>query len=457
MELYNSLTKTKETFKPIDPNQIKLYVCGVTVYDYCHIGHARTYLAFDVLVRYLRQNHQPVKYVRNITDIDDKIIRRAHERKVSCDAIVDEFIQAMHQDFDALGMLRPDVEPRATETIQPIIDLIQTLIDKNHAYVGSNQDVYFRVADYADYGQLSGQNIEDLQAGQRVDVNEHKENPLDFVLWKQAKPGEPEWPSPWGMGRPGWHIECSAMTLQELGSHFDLHGGGSDLKFPHHENEMAQSCAATNDVFANCWMHTGMVQVNAEKMSKSLGNFFIIRDVLKQYPSEVVRYFLISGHYRSEINYSEDNLNLAAQALNRLYCSLRGPIATEAPAESSYAQDFHKAMQDDLNTPKALAVLFDLARKINTLSQDNQPQQVMMHRKILKDLAAPLGILQQEPNHFLQGHSTLSPQAIEQLINERNIARAQKNFARADEIRQQLNEAQIIIEDSESGTTWRQG
>jgi cysteinyl-tRNA synthetase len=446
MRIYNSLTRQKEIFSPIQPKTVKLYVCGVTVYDRCHIGHARTYTIFDILVRYFRSINFSVTYVRNITDIDDKIIKRAQELGVPMEEVVEKNIQKMHADFDALNLLRPDIEPRATQTIPQMLRFIQALIDQGYAYEASNHDVYYRVEKFADYGKLSGQSIDDLRAGERVEINSAKESPLDFVLWKAAKPGEPSWDSPWGQGRPGWHIECSAMTYESLGANFDIHGGGSDLKFPHHENEIAQSIPVCGGHYANLWMHSAMVQINGEKMAKSLGNFFLIEDVLKQYPAEVVRYFLMSTHYRSEVSYSEENLNLAKAGLTRLYTALRGVELKPAPRNSIYRDKFHIAMKEDFNMPEVLAVLFDLAREIN-ISKDGELA------GLLVELAGILGILQGSPEAFLQGSE--QHEEIDALIAARVEARKAKNFAESDRIRGILDGMGIIVEDSSAGVQWR--
>jgi len=450
MHLYNSLSHHKEVFTPIKPLHLSLYVCGVTVYDRCHMGHARTYTVFDLLVRYFRSKGFSVTYVRNITDIDDKIIKKAQELGVSIDGLVEKNIQKMYQDFDALNLLRPDLEPRATQTIDQMLRFIQVLIDQGYAYQAANQDVYYRVEKFADYGKLSGQSIEDLNAGERVEINTAKESPLDFVLWKSAKPGEPSWDSPWGQGRPGWHIECSAMTYASLGKHFDIHGGGMDLKFPHHENELAQSIPVCGGHYANLWMHSAMVQVNGEKMAKSVGNFFLIEDVLKKYSAEVLRYFLIGTHYRSEISYSEENLNLAKAGLTRLYTALRGTSPSQAPQESYYRDRFHVAMQDDLNVPEALALLFELVRELNTTKAPDLAA-------LLLELGGILGILGQNPDEFLQGAEAHTPEtvAIEAWIQARNTAKKVKNFAEADRIRSLLDAEGIVLEDGKVGTTWR--
>jgi cysteinyl-tRNA synthetase len=455
MRLYNSLTRQKEVFSPIKPGALSLYVCGVTVYDRCHIGHARTYTVFDILVRYFRYLNYSVTYVRNITDIDDKIIKRAQELGVPMDDVVEKNIQKMHADFDALNLLRPDLEPRATKTIDQMLRFITALIAEGYAYHASNQDVYYRVEKFANYGKLSGQSLEDLRAGERVEINSVKESPLDFVLWKAAKAGEPSWDSPWGKGRPGWHIECSAMTYESLGANFDIHGGGSDLRFPHHENEIAQSVPVCGGHYANLWMHSAMVQINGEKMAKSLGNFFLIEDVLKQYPAEIIRYFLIGTHYRSEISYSEENLNLAKAGLTRLYTSIRGIELKPAPVKSVYRDQFHAAMQEDLNMPEVLAVLFELAREIN-ISKDPELA------GLLVELAGVLGILQNSPEAFLQGDNRANEdegaafrQEVEALVAARTEARRAKNFAESDRLRTVLDQMGVIVEDSASGASWR--
>lgn len=458
LKIHNSLSKRKETFKPIKPNEIKLYVCGVTVYDYCHIGHARTNLVFDVIVRYLRFKGFKVTYVRNITDIDDKIIKRAQQNGESTDALVKRFIQIMDEEFAALDIIPPDQQPKATETIPQMLDMIQILMDKGYAYQTESGDICYEVSQFKGYGKLSGQNLEQLHAGQRVDVDKQKHDPLDFVLWKAAKPGEPSWESPWGAGRPGWHLECSCMTKATLGEHFDIHGGGSDLTFPHHENEIAQSEAANASPYANYWLHSGMVRVNAEKMSKSLGNFFIIRDVLKQYPPEVVRYFLIAPHYRSEVNYSTENLNAAQKALSGLYTALRGLDIAETKidlATSPFTQRFTNAMDDDFNTPEAVAVLFDLAHEINRLKKANDLKAATEHGAVLKQLGGVLGILQHNPAQFLQGDVDIDPAEIERLIQQRNQARQAKDWAMADKVRDQLQAMGVVLEDGAGGTIWR--
>ena len=456
LHIYDSLTQKKQPLKPIDKNNIKMYVCGITVYDFCHLGHARMNVAFDVISRYLRARGYHIKYVQNITDIDDKIIKRANERGEPYFEFVERFINAMHEDNKALGVLPPDEEPRATEFIPQIIALIEILIEKGYAYVGTNGDIYYNVRHFKTYGELAHQNLDDLLSGARVDVSEAKHNPLDFVLWKLAKPNEPSWESPWGAGRPGWHIECSAMSTTCLGNHLDIHGGGLDLLFPHHQNEIAQSEAATGEKFVNLWLHNGFVNVDAEKMSKSLGNFTTIREALKEYRPEVLRYFLLASHYRSPINYSSDNLASATGALERLYTALRGlPIATELDP-NHYEQRFYEKMDDDFNSPEALAVLFDLAREINRLKTPDT-QQAAALATLLKRLAGILGLLQDNPEKFLQSSvdNTLDNLAIEKLIAERSTAKANKDWGLADKIRKQLTDAGIILEDNAQGTTWR--
>jgi len=459
LHVYNSLTRQKALFTPLQDNTVRLYVCGMTVYDYCHIGHARVMVVFDMVVRYLRHQGYTVHYVRNITDIDDKIIRRAQENGEDFQALTARFITAMHEDADALGVLRPDVEPRATETIDPIIAMVQTLLDKQHAYQGSNGDIYYAVNSFADYGKLSGKHLEELQAGSRVDIEAAKRNPLDFVLWKVAKPDEPSWPSPWGPGRPGWHIECSAMSTQCLGNHFDIHGGGMDLQFPHHENEIAQSEAATGEPFVDTWMHNGFVRINEEKMSKSLNNFFTVREVLKSYTPEVIRYFILTSHYRSPLNYADQTLDAALQGLTRLYTALRGLAAPQdAVAGSDYADHFHRAMDDDFNTPEAIAVLFELARDINRLRDSDGAKAAALGQE-LRRLGAILGLLQNDPENFLRsqpGTTTgLSDAEIDALILARIAARQARNWAEADRIREALKVAGIVLEDSTGNTTWR--
>jgi cysteinyl-tRNA synthetase len=460
LKIHNTLSRQKEEFKPIEPGKVRLYVCGMTVYDYCHLGHARMMVAFDMVTRYLRHAGYAVTYVRNITDIDDKIIKRAGENGEPIATLTTRFIDAMHEDERALGVLPPDIEPRATASIEHIIAMIETLIARGHAYVGGNGDVFYAVGTFANYGQLSGKNIEELRAGERVDVDEAKRDPLDFVLWKMAKPGEPSWPSPWGEGRPGWHIECSAMSTCCLGHHFDIHGGGMDLQFPHHENEIAQSEGATGEKFVNLWMHNGFVRVNEEKMSKSLGNFFTVREILARYRPESVRFFILNSHYRSPLNYCDENLDEAHAALTRLYTALRGleaPAAAGTEAGADYVARFDEAMQDDFNTPQGIAVLFDLAREVNRQkTADEAAAQAL--GAVLKDLGGILGILQEDPESFLRGGSDdggLSAEAIEDLIQKRLEARKAKNWAESDRIRNELKEQGVILEDLAQGTSWR--
>ncbi|QDZ91524.1 cysteine--tRNA ligase [Shewanella decolorationis] len=456
LKIYNSITRQKQEFKPITPGKVGMYVCGVTVYDLCHIGHGRTFVSFDMIVRYLRYAGYEVNFQRNITDIDDKIIKRANENQEDCNALTDRLIGEMHKDFDALNMIRPDFEPRATLHIAEIIDMVERLLARGHAYVAADGDVLFSVASFPEYGRLSGQNLEQLQAGARVEVDDNKQNPMDFVLWKMSKPGEPTWESPWGPGRPGWHIECSAMNSKHLGLHFDIHGGGSDLQFPHHENEIAQSCCAHDTPYVNYWMHTGMVMVDREKMSKSLGNFFTIRDVLGHYDAETVRYFLLSGHYRSQINYSEENLKQARAALERLYTAIKDVDLTVAPAPAEeFVAKFKAAMDDDFNTPEAYSVLFDMVREINRLKTTDMAQASAM-AVAMKQLADVLGLLHQAPDAFFKGEGSDDEVAeIEALIVERNRARAEKDWPAADVARNRLNELGVVLEDGPSGTTWR--
>lgn len=457
LQIHNTITRKKEDFVPITPGEIGMYVCGVTVYDLCHIGHARTFVSFDMIVRYLRYLGYKVKYVRNITDIDDKIIKRAQEKGVAAKELAEHFIGEMYADFDALNIARPDIEPRATENIDAIIALVQRLIDKGHAYVADNGDVMFALDSFKNYGRLSGQKLDELNAGARVAVEKTKRNPFDFVLWKMSKEGEPAWDSPWGAGRPGWHIECSAMNSKILGTTFDIHGGGSDLIFPHHENEIAQSCCAFDTKYVNYWMHSGMVMINKEKMSKSLNNFFTIRDVLKEYDAETVRYFLISAQYRSALNYSQENLDSARTALSRLYTALKNVKVAAPQGGEEYVERFKAAMDDDFNTPAALAVLFDLAKAINT-AKDEVEASGLAGR--LVELGGILGILYQDPVKFLQSGAAASGAddevaKIEALIEQRKQARANKDYAAADAARNELTAMGIVLEDGQNGTTWR--
>ena len=455
-QLYNTLSKSKQPFTPIEAGKIRMYVCGVTVYDLCHIGHARVMVSFDVITRYLRARGWEVEYVRNITDVDNKILKRAAENGETPDQLTQRMIAAMHEDEASLSVLRPDQEPRATHHIQDIIDMVQALIDKGFAYPASNGDVYYRVEKFESYGRLTNKVIDELRSGARVEVEAAKESPLDFVLWKAAKEGETSWNSPWGAGRPGWHIECSAMSKCCLGETFDIHGGGPDLPFPHHENEIAQSEAANGKTYVNYWMHAGPVRVNKEKMSKSLGNFFTIREVLKEHNPEVVRYFLSSVHYRSSIDYSLDSLKEARSALDRFYQALDGVEMTEVEiASNSYTDRFFAAMDDDFNTPMAFAVLFEMASELNRLKGKDDRAASQLAGQI-KALGAVVGLLQQNPKDFLQQGSAgeISGEEVEALIVERKEARATKDFARSDEIRDQLAAAGVILKDGPEGTTW---
>ena len=453
LKIYNSIAREKQTFTPIVAGKVSMYVCGMTVYDYCHLGHARVMVVFDLVNRWLRASGFDVTYVRNITDIDDKIIKRANENNETIEALTGRFIQAMDEDAEKLGVMRPDIEPKATTHIGAMLDMIGALIEKGHAYHADNGDVFYAVNSFADYGKLSGKSLEDLRAGERVDVDHTKRDPMDFVLWKSAKPGEPSWDSPWGKGRPGWHIECSAMGASHLGKHFDIHGGGQDLQFPHHENEIAQSEGAHDCTFVNYWMHNGFVRVDDEKMSKSLGNFFTIREVLKKYDAEVVRFFILRAQYRSPLNYSDQHLDGAKQALSRLYTALRGQ---EVPAiqidwQQPYPARFKAALDDDFNTPEAFAVLFELANELNRTGAAETAS-------LLKSLAGVIGLLQRAPETFLQGGESAhgyAPETIEQLIAQRLAARQSRDFAEADRIRQVLLENGIVLEDSPQGTTWR--
>lgn len=463
LKIYNTLTNQKEVFTPIEEGKIRMYVCGITTYDYCHIGHARVMVGFDVIVRYLRARGFDVTYVRNITDIDDKIINRANENGEVYTDLTARFIDAMHEDERALNVLPPDQEPRATAYIDEIIAMVNTLVDKGFAYPTDNGDVYFAVDKFNEYGKLSNKKIEDLLEGVRKEVEQGKRDARDFALWKGAKAGEVSWTSPWGEGRPGWHIECSAMSTCCLGNHFDIHGGGPDLVFPHHENEIAQSECATGEKYANTWMHAGAVRVDNEKMSKSLGNFFTIREVLEKYHPEVIRYFLISSHYRSPINYSEDSLVEARAGLERVYTALRDYDAVPAAsacelAESDYYPAFTAAMDDDFNTREALAVIFDIVRTLN--SNADKPEQARQLASLIKGFGHILGVFESSADAFLKaGGQTagdgLSDDEIDQLVAERIDAKANKDFARADAIREQLTEQGIALEDGAAGTQWR--
>ncbi len=470
--IYNTLTRQKEPFSPIDPENVRMYVCGMTVYDYCHLGHARVMVVFDMIARWLRECGYPLTYVRNITDIDDKIIARAAENGETIGELTARFIQAMHEDADALGVLRPDIEPKATENIPQMIAMIEALIQNGKAYSAANGDVYYAVREFSAYGQLSGKSLDDLRAGERVEVDGFKRDPLDFVLWKAAKAGEPAWESPWGNGRPGWHIECSAMSENLFGDTFDIHGGGADLQFPHHENEIAQSVGASGHTCGHnyaqthhgqsiashvkYWLHNGFIRVDGEKMSKSLGNFFTIREVLKQYDPEVVRFFILRAHYRSPLNYSDAHLDDAKGALTRLYTTLKNTPATAfelSENANDYTRRFYAAMNDDFGTVEAVAVLFELAGEVNKTNDAHLAG-------CLKALGGIIGLLQRDPTEFLQGGAVsngLSNEEIDDLIARRKQARADKNWAESDRIRDLLNEHKIILEDNAGGTTWRRG
>lgn len=463
LKIYNTLTRKKEKFVPIEPGKIKMYVCGITVYDFCHLGHARVMVGFDMITRYLRARGYEVNYVRNITDIDDKILKRADENQETISELTERMITAMHEDETRLGVLRPDSEPRATAFIGEIIELIQTLEDKGYAYAASNGDVYYRVRKFENYGQLTNRKLDEMQSGARVEVDNFKEDPLDFVLWKAAKPTEVSWPSPWGDGRPGWHIECSAMSTCCLGNTFDIHGGGPDLPFPHHENEIAQSEAATGQKYVNTWMHAGAVRVDQEKMSKSLDNFFTIRDVLEVHDAEVVRYLLLASHYRSSINYADNVLHDARKNLERFYTALQGvelvDDAAMVASAGEWRSDFYTAMDDDFNTPEAFAVLFDLARSLNRAREQGDSPLAAALAFELRDLGSILGMLQQNADDFLKGASTqsqksINPDVIETLIEKRLMAKQDRNFAEADRIREELEAQGILLKDTKDGTSW---
>lgn len=454
LKIYNTLAREKQVFTPIVAGKVSMYVCGMTVYDYCHLGHARVMVVFDMVSRWLRASGYEVTYVRNITDIDDKIIKRANENNETIAQLTQRFIDAMDEDSAKLGVIRPDIEPKATEFVGGMLDMIQALIDKGFAYPAANGDVFYAVNHFEGYGKLSGKSLEDLRAGERVEVDSHKKDPMDFVLWKAAKSNEPSWDSPWGKGRPGWHIECSAMSSHHLGERFDIHGGGQDLQFPHHENEIAQSEAAHSHdgkpcQMVNYWMHNGFVRVDDEKMSKSLGNFFTIRTVLEKYDAEVVRFFILRAHYRSPLNYSDVHLDDAKTALTRLYTALRGieVVNTAIDWQHPQAVKFKAAMDDDFNTAEALAVLFDLANEVNKTKSAETGA-------LLKGLADVVGLLQRDPVVYLQGESD-NVLDIDALIVQRNDAKKAKNFTDADRIRKELAEAGIVLEDTPQGTIWR--
>jgi len=452
IKFYNSLTNQKEDFVPICEGEVGVYVCGMTVYDSCHLGHARAMMAFDILVRYLRYQNYKVNFIRNITDIDDKIIERANENKETIDALTDRTIASMQEDFSKLGLEIPKNEPRATDHIEGMIRMISTLIDKGHAYQSEGGDVFFAVRTFPEYGKLSNKNIDDLNPGSRIKEDGSKKDPLDFVLWKSAKPNEPSWDSPWGLGRPGWHIECSVMSLENLGKHFDIHGGGPDLLFPHHENEIAQSECASEDKFANYWMHSGLLKIDGEKMSKSLGNFAMLKDLFASYHPEVIRYYLISSHYRSSLNFDSDSLDQARSALTRLYQALSLASSEESDLHNESVREFKDAMNDDLNTPEALSILFRLAKSINS-SQDIQDQS--MYASTMRELGKVLGLLNDSSETFLQYGANLTDEEINQKIEERNQARDNKDFQKADQIRDELATQGILLDDSSDGTSWK--
>ena len=452
MQFYNSFTNKKEKFIPIREGEVGMYVCGMTVYDNCHLGHARAMMAFDILVRYFKNKGYKVNFVRNITDVDDKIIERAIESNESIDQLTQRTISSMHEDFSRLGLELPNTEPRATEHIPGMIQMIEDLINKGHAYHSTGGDVFFAVRTFPEYGKLSNKNIDDLNPGSRVAEDESKKDPLDFVLWKRAKEGEPSWNSPWGKGRPGWHIECSVMSFENLGQHFDIHGGGPDLLFPHHENEIAQSECSSGHKFANYWLHSGLLKINGEKMSKSLGNFAMLKDLFISYHPEVLRYYLISSHYRSSLNFDQESLNQARSALTRLYQALTSVQVDGNELDQDMVNKFSLVMDDDLNTPEALSILFQLAKLINS-SSDTEKK--IKYASTLKELSSVLGLLQDDPKIFFQFGATLSDEEIDQQISLRNKARDTKNFETADKIRDSLLEQGIILDDSSEGTTWK--
>ncbi len=453
LKIYNTLARQKQEFHPITPGEVRMYVCGMTVYDYCHLGHARMMAVFDLVQRWLRATGYAVTYVRNITDIEDKIIRRAQENNEPIERLTERFIHAMHEDTAALGIEEPDFEPRATQYVEGMVEMIGVLEQRELAYRADNGDVNYAVRKFTGYGKLSGKSLDELRAGERVEISAAKHDPLDFVLWKRAKAGEPHWSSPWGDGRPGWHIECSVMSTSLLGKHFDIHGGGQDLQFPHHENEIAQSEGAHECPFVNYWMHNGFVRIDDEKMSKSLGNFFTVRDILAKYDAEVVRFFIMRAHYRSPLNYSDQHLDDAKLALTRLYTALKGWELEAAAVDwnDPHAARFRDAMDDDFNTPEALAVLFELANEVNK-------SRASRHAQLLKSLAGVLGLLKREATAFLQSSTAqggLDPARIEALIEARAAARKARDFAQADRVRKELSDAGITLEDTPQGTLWR--
>ena len=452
IKFYNSLTNQKEDFVPIREGEVGMYVCGMTVYDNCHLGHARAMMAFDILARYLRYQGYKLNFTRNITDIDDKIIDRANENQETIDDLTERTIASMHEDFLKLGLDLPTNEPRATDHIEGMINMISKLIEKGHAYHSEGGDVFFAVRTFPEYGKLSNKNIDDLNPGSRVEEDGSKKDPLDFVLWKSAKQNEPSWDSPWGLGRPGWHIECSVMSLENLGKHFDIHGGGPDLLFPHNENEIAQSECASEHKFANYWMHSGLLKINGEKMSKSLGNFAMLKDLFASYHPEVIRYYLISSHYRSSLNFDSDSLDQARSALTRLYQAASLAPLQESDLHEDSVKEFKDSMNDDLNTPEALSILFGLAKSVNS-SQDAQDQS--MYASTMKELGKVLGLLNDSPEAFLQYGANLTDEEINQKIKERNQARDTKDFLKADQIRDELAAQGILLDDSSDGTSWK--
>ena len=458
LHIHNSLTKQKELFTSIVPGKVKLYVCGMTVYDFCHVGHARVMVVFDVVTRYLKASGYEVNYIRNITDIDDKIIARANEKNETIQELTERFISEMHKDADALGAERPDAEPKATESISEMLVMIETLISKGLAYTAGNGDVYYDVSEFPNYGKLSGRNINELRAGERVEVNEAKNDPMDFVLWKAAKLGEPAWESPWGRGRPGWHIECSAMSAHCLGEHFDIHGGGLDLQFPHHENEIAQSEGAHGCQSVNYWMHNGFVRIDDEKMSKSLGNFFTVREVLKQYQAEVVRYFILTSQYRSPLNYSDEQLEQAKNSLTKFYSALRGIEADESVIwqnNEEYGARFKAAMDDDFNTALALSVMADVRQDLNKLLEQGSSGQQGYLAGLLHSFGEVLGLFQQDTEAFFDSDKGDDVELIKALISARNKARDDKDWGKADQVRDELKARGIILEDAAGTTIWR--
>ena len=454
MKIFNTLSGQKEEFRPIETNTVRMYICGMTVYDDTHIGHARTFLSFDLIVRYLRSIDYEVSYVRNITDVDDKIISRAKQLNLSPSELTQKYIDSMHEDFETLGMIKPDLEPRATDNISSIISLIETLIKKGHAYE-SESDVYFSVESFDSYGKLSGRNLDDMLSGARVDIDLDKKNPSDFVLWKKDTEGL-KWDSPWGPGRPGWHIECSAMSMDALGETFDIHGGGSDLKFPHHENEIAQSECVTGKEFAKLWMHTGSLRIDSEKMSKSLGNFITVKEALGSNSPEVLRFFLISSHYRSPLNYSNESIDEARNALDRLYNSIKDLNYKNADyIKSEFTDRFHNAMKDDFNTPLAISILFEIAKEVNSFKKEEKNEEANSLARELYNLSRIIGLLEEDPKKYFQTGISVSDEDIQNLISKRNQARLNKDFDLSDKIRDDLLDMGITLEDKDTGTIWR--